>query len=60
MPPTAEEKARIPQHMQAAGQQCEQSLMPYRLQVWLDGDLRIARSVRPAGVRGDRPVYVQE
>lgn len=58
---TPEELARIPKHMQAVGkQQCEQSLLPYRLRVWLNDALRIDSTVRPAGIRADRPVYVQE
>ncbi len=58
---TPEELARIPKHMQATGkQQCEQSLLPYRLRVWLNDALRIDATVRPAGIRADRPVYVQE
>lgn len=58
---TPEELARIPKHMQAPGQQqCEQSLLAYRLRFWLDDALRIDATVRPAGIRGDRPVYVQE
>lgn len=58
---TPEELVRVPRHMQAPGQRsCEQSLLPYRLRVWLDGALRIDTAVRPSGLRGDRPVYVQE
>lgn len=58
---TPEELARIPKHMQATGQrQCEQSLLPYRLRLWLDDALRIDATVKPAGIRQDRPVYIQE
>ncbi len=57
---TAEELAKIPKHMQRGGQVCEQSLLPYHLQVWLDGRLRIDEVARPAGIRADRPVYVQQ
>ncbi len=59
-PLTPEELEKIPKHMQRGGQVCEQSLLPYHLQVWLDGQLRIDEVVRPAGIRGDRPVYVQQ
>jgi hypothetical protein len=58
---TPEERQRIPLHMQSAsGQQCEQSMLAYRLRVWVDGVQRTDLQVRPAGVRGDRPVYVHE
>jgi hypothetical protein len=55
---TAEELAKIPKHMQAAGQRCEQSILPYHLEVWIDEVRSIDMTVSPAGIRGDRPVYV--
>ncbi len=56
---TPEELAKVPKHMQLGGQTCEQSLLPYRLQVWIGDQLRIDDVVRPAGIRADRPLYVQ-
>ena len=55
---TTEELAKIPKHMQTAGQRCEQSLLPYHLDVWVDESHRIDLPMRPAGIRGDRPIYV--
>jgi hypothetical protein len=57
---TPAELATIPKHMQAAGQRCDQSILPYRLQVWVDDAQRADLLVQPAGVRGDRPVYVHK
>jgi len=56
---TPEERAKIPKHMQAAGKRCEQSMLPYRLTVWVDEAQRVDVEVHPSGLRGDRPVYVQ-
>ncbi len=57
---TREELAKIPKHMQLGGQTCEQSPLPYRLQVWIGDQLRVDENLRPAGIRGDRPLYVQQ
>jgi len=56
---TPAERAKIPLHMQTAGKRCEQSMLPYRLDVWVDETPRVDLEVHPAGLRGDRPVYVQ-
>jgi len=56
---TAEEKATIPAHMRRE-QLCVQSLLPYRLTATVDGRTLLAHTVRPAGVRDDRPLFVQE
>lgn len=57
--PTPEELAELPQHMRRP-RVCSNRIIPYRLQVALDGTERIARTVTPAGARGDRPIFVQE
>ncbi|MEW6279104.1 MAG: hypothetical protein AB1758_10800 [Candidatus Eremiobacterota bacterium] len=50
----------LPAHMRMPGGNFEWSLLPYRLQVELDGQPRIDRVVRPAGARHDRPLVVNQ
>ncbi|MBI4081442.1 MAG: hypothetical protein HY423_02400 [Candidatus Lambdaproteobacteria bacterium] len=58
---TAAELQKVPPHMrQGQGQVCEQHLLPYRLRAWVDDVNTVDEAVRPAGIRGDRPLYVQE
>jgi len=57
--PTAEELAELPQHMRRE-RVCSNRIIPYRLNVRIDGTERIARTVSPAGAHGDRPIFVQE
>ena len=42
------------------GQDCSLRSLPYRLEVRVDGAVRIAREVDSAGARSDRPLFVQE
>ncbi len=51
-PPTAEEKASRPIHMQAA-QICERGRPPVRLQVWVDGELVHDHAYPPGGLWSD-------
>lgn len=52
------EKAKIPVHMRRdAG--CVSRVMPYRLSVTVDGKLVENRAIEPAGIHGDRPLFVQ-
>lgn len=54
----AAEKAKIPIHMRRdAG--CVSRVLPYRLHVTVDGKVVEDRPVVPAGIHGDRPLYVQ-
>ncbi len=59
-PYTPEEQARLPKHMQISTERCSHSLLPYRLRAWADGRMVVEREVRPAGWRGDRPLFVNE
>jgi hypothetical protein len=54
---TAEELERLPIHMRRE-EVCEGRLVPYRLSVRLDGREVIEETVRGAGAREDRPLYV--
>lgn len=56
---TPAELERLPQHMRRP-EVCEQRIMPYRLAVTVDGHARLSRRIEPAGVRGDRPLTVDE
>lgn len=56
---SAEELNRLTQHMRQA-EDCRSRTLPYRLQVRVDGALRVERAVRSVGARGDRPLYVHE
>ena len=54
---TEEELANVPQHMRRT-EVCEGRLIPYRLTVDVDGTTLVDMEIRPAGARGDRPLYV--
>lgn len=54
---TAEELARQPIHMRRT-EVCEGRVLPYHLRVEVDGRSVISDTVRAAGARGDRPIYV--
>lgn len=56
-PLTEEEQARTPAHMRPP-EICEGRLLPYALHVRLDDRVLIADTLRPAGARADRPIYV--
>lgn len=53
------EMAALPQHMRRK-EICESRAAPYRLEVSIDGETRIDRVYRPAGIHGDRPITVDE
>lgn len=55
--PTEEELRRLPTHMRNPDA-CVGQVAPFGLQVHLDERLAVSDTVRPSGVRGDRPVYV--
>ena len=55
--PTAEELERTPVHMRRE-EVCEGRMVPYRLRVELDGRPVMDETVRAAGAREDRPLYV--
>lgn len=57
---TPAELERLPKHMRINNERCSQSLLPYRLQVRWDSELVVERIIRPAGWRGDRPLFVNE
>jgi len=54
---SAEELARLPQHMRQE-EVCERRILPYRLQVDLDGARVVDELVRAGGAREDRPLFV--
>lgn len=54
---TPAELERIPPHMRQE-ERCEGRILPYRLQVSVDGVPTIDELVHAAGARGDRPLYV--
>lgn len=54
---TAEELARLPIHMRES-EVCEGRLLPYDLTVAVDGGPADSVTIRAAGVREDRPLYV--
>ncbi|MEX0912399.1 MAG: hypothetical protein WD737_12470 [Gemmatimonadota bacterium] len=55
--PSAEELAALPVHMRRE-EICEGRMISYRLRVAIDGRAVIDESVRAAGAREDRPLYV--
>lgn len=55
--PTAEQLAVLPPHMRNPDA-CVGPLPPYRLRLWLDGELKIDARVEGGGARGDSPLYV--
>jgi hypothetical protein len=54
---SAEEIAAQPEHMRRT-EECEGRVLPYELEVLLDGRPLLRRTVRGGGAREDRPVYV--
>jgi hypothetical protein len=56
---TSQEQENLPAHMRRA-EVCEGTVLPYRLQVRVDGALRLDQLVKSAGARGDRPLFVFE
>jgi hypothetical protein len=54
---TPDELATLPAHMRR-DEVCEGGVRPYRLEVWVDGRAVAADTVRAAGARADRPLYV--
>lgn len=56
---TEAELAEVPIHMQKS-ETCTEFAIPYRLQVEIDGEVRIDRIDRASGVRGDRPLVLGE
>lgn len=55
--PSAEELEELPVHMRRE-EVCEGRVLPYRLRVVVDGEVRAEEELRPAGAREDRPLYV--
>jgi hypothetical protein len=55
--PTADELARLPQHMREE-EVCERRILPYRLRVDVDGARVVDELVRAGGAREDRPLFV--
>jgi len=58
-PLSEEELAALPRHMRRS-QACESHAVPYRLEVTVDGEPRLDRIYRAAGIHGDRPLTVEE
>lgn len=56
---TAAELASRPMHMRQP-RECIDQPLHYRLQVEIQGETRLDRTLSPAGARGDRPLYVQQ
>jgi hypothetical protein len=54
---TKEELERLPAHMRQE-ERCEGRILPYRLQVSVDGARAVDELVHAAGARHDRPLYV--
>jgi hypothetical protein len=57
--PTEADLADLPVHMRNPDA-CVGDIPPFVLEVSVGGETRITRVVRPAGARGDRPLYVFE
>ncbi len=55
--PTAGELERLPPHMRNPDA-CVGPVPPFHLEVAVDGRTVVGDTIRPAGARGDRPVYV--
>lgn len=53
------ERASLPRHMQRT-EICEPRAVPYRLELAVDGETRVAGVYRPAGIHGDRPITIDE
>ncbi len=58
-PPTEADLAALPLHMRPK-EICEGRLASFELRLRVDGQLLVERTVRPAGLREDRPIYVFE
>jgi ferredoxin len=56
---TAEEQAARPVHMRRS-RECVGEALAYDLTVALDGQVIARKRIRPAGLRGDRPLNVEE
>jgi hypothetical protein len=56
---TPEELAALPQHMRQP-RACEVLVLSYRLQVEVDGERVLARTLAPRGVRHNRPLVADE
>jgi hypothetical protein len=56
---TQEEQDALPAHMRRE-EICEGRVASYRLEVRVDGAVRHSATIRGAGARGDRPLYVFE
>lgn len=54
-----EELAALPLHMRRK-EVCETHGVPYRLEVRVDGEMRLERVYKAAGIHGDRPITVDE
>ncbi len=57
--PTEAELENLPIHMRNPDA-CVGDLPPFQLEVHIDGEPRVSRLVHPAGVRGDRPIFVYD
>lgn len=57
--PTSEELAELPPHMRNPNA-CVRTPTPYLLQLRVDGQTVLERTLRAAGAREDRPVFVYE
>jgi hypothetical protein len=57
--PTEADLADLPVHMRNPDA-CVGDIPPFALDVIVNGEPLVSRAVRPAGVRGDRPLYVYE
>ncbi|GEM_PF-1648889 len=57
--PTAQELAELPPHMRNPDA-CVGGLPPYRLRVWVDGEIRLQDTIRAGGIRQDRPLTVYD
>ena len=56
---SAEAMAKLPMHMRTA-RKCKLEVLTYLLKATLDGRVLIEKRVTPAGLRGDRPLSVEE
>jgi Pyruvate/2-oxoacid:ferredoxin oxidoreductase delta subunit len=56
---TPEELAKRPVHMRGP-RECSRTALPYQLRATVDGHVVAEKSVRPPGLRADRPLTVEE
>ena len=54
-----EELAKLPAHMRTP-RECTSEVLAYTLRATVDGRVVIAKTIRPAGLRADRPLNVEE